>query len=1156
MLHMQHQRPVSPPWKIRTRPCPFYSSGRCLFSTSCNFRHIIKSPLTPIDRTSFYIPEAPKNESPELQGNDVLDPQQKYVRESSQDVSVLSDFSTHTRNYSTSSHALTVSSTETGTVRGYTNKDDSRYKIFVNETESPVLGLGLTNLYEAPRPSTPVELPGMVPDATIESTDKPSRSSINTRSRDKLSDFVFPKESNTRREVPPSGRPDATSVQSSQELEIHSPVTSNVISLATPNASSLIMNRTRKGTIMHTPQVEEELDVPQVDFESSPTVTLKNILRPEKQNLENLDTGKHAANKRHVERKDVEHKDVELQDADKPTHEEPQPPSSSLLETPPIDYENDTPSQARLRFQRAYLLVTKELRQRVAHLRKSPITPDHPERSQTSEAPSISPDHSGPSFVASGQDNFLSELNKKIESPAFIDQYYASPEADDLGGSGSASPIQDAANSRRSSSRSVESYYGLPKNHDRFTSLNPGEALSDSQNESPISDYNSSKDQDHSRFGLLNTTTDISSPQADSPTSIEHYYTSPKNPVYGRSESMNSVVEAVNSRKERPMSIELQPESRNHSPSGFVNPTEEATSSRPWLKPFRLSTFGMQPSPITPDRSNFSFDQNKRISRSIPASSRSGSPVKRASSSLSSGKLKSGKSFEIFRSQRSIPASPFTVGLSSPQIPFATPWNSLIQRGSTPHIHSPSPSRWTPATNHPDSTISIRSLHSRNASPVQTTKEHISSPSKTRQKPLTRPNSVLRSHSADTPPQTGQPKLFFAIASNQPEQVSKLLANGDASPNETVGPQDMHALAFAVDNMNHGNPADLPKMEEIVTTLLSYGADPNAIGKKASGVTEEQKQGVNPLIDYFLEKAQRSPVLNPTGRLLQESEIPLKRAKFAIVGQEIGIDELSRAHAAHSRLARYLSEEDEMETAFVAVFTGPSGHGKTLLASKIGGILGVPTYTINMTLIKGQADLWSAKSCNPREASEKSTLKEFLLSYSGQKVVVVIDEIEKAHDPAVLQCLLMPWETGRLLDSDSSESIDTSKVVWICTSNTGSQQILKSMQSVCQVDVAAFKTISTEARSYLRDSLGSSLVARVSIIIPFLPFSYKECLAISSKCLTALKRNISMTTNAPLPEHDWDALVKRAADDYIEAEGARSIRRSILHLMDSILHGD
>ncbi|KAG1742409.1 hypothetical protein EDD22DRAFT_302011 [Suillus occidentalis] len=36
-----------PPWRQRTRPCPFFSQGRCLFADSCNFLHDIKvkSPL-------------------------------------------------------------------------------------------------------------------------------------------------------------------------------------------------------------------------------------------------------------------------------------------------------------------------------------------------------------------------------------------------------------------------------------------------------------------------------------------------------------------------------------------------------------------------------------------------------------------------------------------------------------------------------------------------------------------------------------------------------------------------------------------------------------------------------------------------------------------------------------------------------------------------------------------------------------------------------------------------------------------------------------------------------------------------------------------------------------------------------------------------------
>lgn len=44
--------------------------------------------------------------------------------------------------------------------------------------------------------------------------------------------------------------------------------------------------------------------------------------------------------------------------------------------------------------------------------------------------------------------------------------------------------------------------------------------------------------------------------------------------------------------------------------------------------------------------------------------------------------------------------------------------------------------------------------------------------------------------------------------------------------------------------------------------------------------------------------------------------------------------EFARAYAAHIRLAQYLTEEGDGELPFVAVFTGPSGHGKSLLASK------------------------------------------------------------------------------------------------------------------------------------------------------------------------------------------------------------------------------
>lgn len=118
--------------------------------------------------------------------------------------------------------------------------------------------------------------------------------------------------------------------------------------------------------------------------------------------------------------------------------------------------------------------------------------------------------------------------------------------------------------------------------------------------------------------------------------------------------------------------------------------------------------------------------------------------------------------------------------------------------------------------------------------------------------PATSPLVLSRPSTAKTPNThpTPAPHLFFAIASSQPEEVSRLLAAGEASANETVGPNDMHALAFAIESMARGDPADLPKREEIVTTLLSYGADPQVVMDQpvTSPEQDPKDEAVNPFV--------------------------------------------------------------------------------------------------------------------------------------------------------------------------------------------------------------------------------------------------------------------------------------------------------------------
>ena len=85
--------------------------------------------------------------------------------------------------------------------------------------------------------------------------------------------------------------------------------------------------------------------------------------------------------------------------------------------------------------------------------------------------------------------------------------------------------------------------------------------------------------------------------------------------------------------------------------------------------------------------------------------------------------------------------------------------------------------------------------------------------------PVTRAPSSMRSPSYAIA--TPRPTLLFAIASDDVEQVQRVLKNGNAGPNDLVGPQSALAFTLTNDQLTH-------KMD-IVKTLLAFGADPTEL---------------------------------------------------------------------------------------------------------------------------------------------------------------------------------------------------------------------------------------------------------------------------------------------------------------------------------------
>lgn len=99
--------------------------------------------------------------------------------------------------------------------------------------------------------------------------------------------------------------------------------------------------------------------------------------------------------------------------------------------------------------------------------------------------------------------------------------------------------------------------------------------------------------------------------------------------------------------------------------------------------------------------------------------------------------------------------------------------------------------------------------------------------------PVTRAPSVVRSpsHALATP----RPTLLFAIASDDPQEVRRVLQSGEAGANDMAGPQS--ALAFTLTN------DQLTRKLDIVKTLLAFGADPAALKDPALNPPHRSESG-------------------------------------------------------------------------------------------------------------------------------------------------------------------------------------------------------------------------------------------------------------------------------------------------------------------------
>jgi len=271
----------------------------------------------------------------------------------------------------------------------------------------------------------------------------------------------------------------------------------------------------------------------------------------------------------------------------------------------------------------------------------------------------------------------------------------------------------------------------------------------------------------------------------------------------------------------------------------------------------------------------------------------------------------------------------------------------------------------------------------------------------------------------------GIPILFFAVTTND-DTILRTLVTYGADLAAVHEKSKVPLLAFAI---IHGSIAE-SDTTSTVATLLSLGASasqlPDALFKKYYEDLPVSAIDLGPQAAEYpwctgdmmgrLQKAAnlshryylwRSTLIKPPSvRDKQVARLknadPLLGLPYFLIGQTLASERLLLKLLSHIMVPS--------KKPLVLVFAGPSGHGKTELARRLGYLLGLDLEVVDCTIVNQEIELFGPRDPYV-EASRGSPLNNFLAAHAGNPCIVFLDEFEKTTKD-IHQALLLPFDNG------------------------------------------------------------------------------------------------------------------------------------------------
>ena len=286
------------------------------------------------------------------------------------------------------------------------------------------------------------------------------------------------------------------------------------------------------------------------------------------------------------------------------------------------------------------------------------------------------------------------------------------------------------------------------------------------------------------------------------------------------------------------------------------------------------------------------------------------------------------------------------------------------------------------------------------------------------------------------------PILFFAAERNSPEIVTLWCQRG-ADMDCRLEPSGIPLLAYTI----MGSEYSLSDTTDSLVALLAMGAnlryipqdmwcdyvtsvkndspkDWQAEDPSTRWCTAELRGALSRTLNlmqrYLLWKADCIERPMPRKKQVAQAHMttPLFELPYRIIGQRWATEQVEESIGGH-----YLCNTAQ---PLVSLFTGPSGHGKTELASSLGNLLSLPFLAVNCSVLHHSTDLLGTHAGYEGWA-QGSPLGAHLAQHVGQKNVVFLDEFDKTTED-VCQSLLLLFE-GKYSDRRNNKPLDCSKCI-------------------------------------------------------------------------------------------------------------------------------